>query len=78
MDVLSFFYKIVDYRHFHIFNMAFKMAANGHVTYILTLVQKVKYRVYKIHDFFKIKQSFANTLQVISFKKDVYFLHGRS
>ena len=45
--------------------------------YIFTLVQKVKHRVYKIH-VFEVKQYFAKTLQVISFKNDVYFLHGRS
>ena len=44
--------------------------------YIFTLVQKVKHRVYKIHAFW-IKQYFAKTLQVISFKSDVYFLHGQ-
>ena len=42
-----------------------------------TLVQKVKRRVYKVHVFY-VKQYFAETLQVISFKNDVYFLHGRS
>ena len=46
--------------------------------YIFTLVQKVKHRVYKIHVFFKVKQFFAETLQVISFKNDAYFLHRRS
>ena len=44
--------------------------------YIFTLVQKVKHRVYKIH-VFEVKQYFAETLQVISFKNDAYFLHGR-
>ena len=43
--------------------------------YIFTLVQKVKHRVYKIQVFLN---DFAETLQVISFKNDVYFLHGRS
>ena len=28
--------------------------------------------------FFEVKQYFAETLQVISFKNDVYFLYGRS
>ena len=45
--------------------------------YIFTLVQKVKHRVYKIHAFLN-ETYFAETLQVISFKNDVYFLHGRS
>ena len=45
--------------------------------YIFTLVQKVKHRVYKIHVFLS-KQFFAETLQVISFKNDAHFLHGRS
>ena len=45
--------------------------------YILTLVQKMKRRVYKIH-VFEVKQYFAGTLQVILFKNDLYFLHGRS
>ena len=43
--------------------------------YIFTLIQKVKRRVYKIHVFI-VKQYFAETQQVISFKNDVYFLHG--
>ena len=43
--------------------------------YIFTLVQKVKDRVYKIRVFL-VEQYFAETLQVISFKNDVYFLHG--
>ena len=46
--------------------------------YIFTLVQKGKHGVYKIHVFFQVKQYFAETLQIISFKNDVYFLHGRS
>ena len=30
-------HKIVDYRHFHIFNMASKMATKGHVTIIIII-----------------------------------------
>ena len=37
----------------------------------------MKPRVYKIHVFL-MKQYFVKTLQVISFKNEVYFLHGRS
>ena len=37
----------------------------------------MKDRVYKIHVFL-VEQYFAKTLQVITFKNDVYFLHGRS
>ena len=44
--------------------------------YIFTLVQNVKRRVYQIHVFLS-EQYFAKTLQIISFKNDVYFLHGR-
>ena len=44
MDVLSIFAKIVVHRHSHIFNMVSKMAANGHVTILLLLLQmKVLY-----------------------------------
>ena len=32
MDVLPVLHKIVVYRHFSYFNMASKMAANGHLT----------------------------------------------
>ena len=46
--------------------------------YTFALSQKVKHRVYKIHAFIKEAINFAETLQVISFKNDVYFLHGRS
>ena len=45
--------------------------------YIFTLVQKVKHRVYKIHAFLN-DAILAQTLQVLSFKNDVNFLHGRS
>ena len=37
MDVLSFLHKIFVYRHFHIFNMASKMVANGHVTIFIVI-----------------------------------------
>ena len=37
MDVLYFLHKIVVYRHFHIFNMASKMATNGHVTIFIII-----------------------------------------
>ena len=39
-----FLQKIVVHRHSHIFNMVSKMAANGHVTILLSLLQmKVVY-----------------------------------
>ena len=38
MDVLSIFEKIVVHRHFHIFNMASKMATNGHVTIFFIII----------------------------------------
>ena len=37
MDVIFIFAKIVVHRHFHIFNMASKMAANGHVTIFIII-----------------------------------------
>ena len=40
--------------------------------YIFTLVQKVKHWVYKMHAFI----NEANTLQVISFKNGMPFMHG--
>ena len=49
MDVLSFFlHDIVVYRHFHIFNMASKMAAKGHVT-IFFIIDSNKSFIYKQH-----------------------------
>ena len=45
--------------------------------YIFTLVQKVKHMVYKIHAFIN-EAILYEALQVISFKNNVYFLHGRS
>ena len=41
------------------------------------LVQKVKYSAAKVYAFI-IKQYFAENLQVISFKKEVHFLHRQS
>ena len=41
MDVLSIFAKIVVHRHFHIFNMASKMATNGHVTIFIIIASNV-------------------------------------
>ena len=38
MDVLSFLHKIVVQRHFHVFNMASKIAANGHVIIIIIII----------------------------------------
>ena len=44
--------------------------------YIFTLVLKVKVG-HKKFMLLKINQGFAKTLQVISFKNDLYFLHRR-
>ena len=41
-----FLHQIVVYRHFHIFNMASKMAANGHVT-IIMVQMKVKTQLFQ-------------------------------
>ena len=38
MDVCYFLHIIVVNRYFHIFNMASKMAANGHVTIFIIIV----------------------------------------
>ena len=61
-----------------IFVISILKATANRSPYIFTLVQKVKRKVYKIHVFFYAKQNFAENLQVISFKNDVYLLHGRS
>ena len=39
MDVLSFLHEIVVYRHFSYFNMDSKMAAKGHMTFLIIIVQ---------------------------------------
>ena len=44
---------------------------------ILTLVQKVKHKVYTIHAFLK-EALLCQDSASISFKNDVYFLHERS
>ena len=46
-------------------------------SYIFTLVQKVKVGHTKF-TLLRINRGFAETLQVISFKNDLYFLHRRS
>ena len=48
MDVLSFLHKIVVYSHFHIFNIASKMAANGHVS-IFIIIDSNESFIYKHH-----------------------------
>ena len=38
-----FLHRIVVYRHFHIFNMASKMAANGHVTIFIIIASNERF-----------------------------------
>ena len=49
MDVLSFLHKIIVYRHFfHIYNMASKMATNGHVNILIIIGSNQSY-IYSQH-----------------------------
>ena len=54
MDILSFLHKKLFIGIFHIFNMASKMAANGHVT-IFIIREPKESVIYKQH-FVKVSQ----------------------
>ena len=56
-----FLHKIVVYRHFYIYNMASKMAANGHVTIFI-----LRYWFFEVLGSKSVKQPFVIKMLVLS------------